>query len=100
MLYIYMRENLADVKGPRAGWSQYMRSMNKQYEDAVIDVVQQGFDEGTLRQTGSARTVAFGIIGMVGWTNRWFSPERSDESYLEVAKTFADLVLDGLVIEA
>lgn len=96
MLYIYMRENLADVKGPRAGWSQYMRSMNKQYEDAVIDVVQQGFDEGTLRPTGSAKTVAFGIIGMVGWTNRWFSPERSEESYLEVAKTFADLVLDGL----
>lgn len=96
MLYVYMRENLAEVDGPRAGWSQYMRSMNKRYEEAFIDVVQQGFDEGTLRPTGSARLVAFGIIGMVGWTNRWFSPERSAESQQEVARTFADMVLDGL----
>ena len=76
-----------------------MRSMNKQYEDAVIEVVQQGFDEGTLRPTGSARTVAFGIIGMVGWTNRWFSPERSAESHQELARTFADTVLDGLALD-
>ena len=99
MLYVYMRENLADVEGPREGWSRYMRSMNKQYEDAVIEVVQQGFDEGTLRPTGSARTVAFGIIGMVGWTNRWFSPERSAESHQELARTFADTVLDGLALD-
>ncbi|MDG2114650.1 MAG: TetR/AcrR family transcriptional regulator [Actinomycetota bacterium] len=96
MLYVYMRENLTEVDGPRQGWSRYMRSMNKQYENAVIDIVQQGFDEGTLRRTGEARVVAFGIIGMVGWTNRWFSPDRSAESHQEVARTFADTVLDGL----
>lgn len=98
MLYVYMRENLSEIKGPREGWSRYMRSMNRQYEDAVIDVVQQGFDEGTLRATGSARIVAFGIIGMVGWTNRWFSPDRSTESPQELARIFADTVLDGLMI--
>lgn len=96
MLYVYMRENLTEVDGPRAGWSHYMRSMNKEYEEAVIDVVQQGFDEGTLRPTGSAKLVAYGIIGMVGWTNRWFSPERSTETQQEVARTFADMMLDGL----
>lgn len=99
MLYVYMRENLTEVEGPRKGWSRYMRSMNKQYEDAVIDVVQQGFDEGTLRQTGSARTVAFGIIGMVGWTNRWFSPKRSAETHEDLARTFADTVLAGLEVD-
>ncbi len=98
MLYVYMRENLAEVDGPREGWSRYMRGMNKRYEEAVIDVVQQGFDEGTLRPTGPARVVAFGIIGMVGWTNRWFSPDRSAESHVELATTFADMVLDGLVL--
>jgi len=97
MLYIYMRENLTEAEGPRAGWSQYLRSMNKRYEDAVIDVVQQGFNEGTLASAGSARLVALGIIGMVGWTNRWFSPERSPESQHEVARAFADMVLGGLV---
>jgi AcrR family transcriptional regulator len=96
MLYVYMRENLAEVDGPREGWSRSMRAMNKQYEEAVIDVVQQGFDEGSFRRSGSARTVAFGIIGMVGWTNRWFSPDRSSESHEELARTFADMVLDGL----
>lgn len=99
MLYVYMRENLAEVKGPREGWSRYMRSLNKQYEDAVIDVVQQGFDEGSLRVTGPANVVAFGIIGMVGWTNRWFSPDRSTLSHHELARTFADTVLDGLRLD-
>jgi len=98
MLYVYMRENLAEIKGPREGWSRFMRSMNTQYEDAVIDVVQQGFDEGTLRPTGTARVVAFGIIGMVGWTNRWFSPERSAESPAEIARAFADMVIEGLLV--
>lgn len=98
MLYVYMRENLAEVDGPREGWSRYMRSLNKRYEDAVIHVVQQGFDEGSLRAGGSARIVAFGIIGMVGWTNRWFSPERSAESHQEIARAFADTVLDGLTV--
>ncbi len=97
MLYVYMRENLTEVAGPRVGWSTYMRSMNKRYEEAVIDVVQEGLDEGSLRSNGSARVIAFGIIGMVGWTNRWFSPESSDVDQAEIAATFADLVLDGLV---
>jgi AcrR family transcriptional regulator len=97
MLYVYMRENLAEVEGPREGWSRYMRSMNKRYEEAVIAVVQQGFEEGTLAPVGSAKVVAFGIIGMVGWTNRWFSPDRSAESHEELARTFADTVLGGLV---
>lgn len=97
MLYVYMRENLAEIKGPRAGWSRRMREMNKQYEDAVVDVVQQGFDERSLTKTGSAKLVAFGIIGMVGWTNRWYSPDRSTETPQEVATAFADMVLDGLV---
>ncbi len=96
MLYVYMRENLADVADPRSDWSAYMRSMNKRYEEAVIAVIQQGFDEGSLRPTGPARIVAFGIIGMVGWTQRWFVPERSEQTHGDIAATFADTVLAGL----
>lgn len=98
MLYVYMRENLKQLGGTRSGWSRHMRRLNKRYEEAVIAVVQQGMDEGTIR-AGSARVVGFGIIGMVGWTNRWFDPERSPDSAEEIATTYADMILNGLVIE-
>jgi TetR/AcrR family transcriptional regulator, cholesterol catabolism regulator len=99
MLYVYMRENLKQLGGTRSGWSRHMRRLNKRYEEAVIDVVQQGMDEGTIRPVGSARVIGFGIIGMVGWTNRWFDPERSPEPAEQIARTYADMVLAGLVVD-
>jgi hypothetical protein len=33
---------------------------------------------------------------MLGWSNRWFRPERSDVSAEEIGTTYAELVLGGL----
>ena len=97
LLYVYIRENLSHIPGERTEWSRYMRNLNRRYEQAIIDIVQDGIDGGTIRPVASARVVAFGIIGMIGWTNRWFDPRRSPDTAAEIGTGFAEMVLGGLV---
>lgn len=96
LLFVYMRENLSHVETGRSEWSTHMRSLNRRYEQAIIAIVQAGIDDKTVRATSSARVLAFGIIGMVGWTNRWFVPDRSKETADEIGTAYADLVVRGL----
>ncbi len=96
LLYVYIRENLSHVDAERSEWSKYMRSLNHRYEDAAIAIVQEGIDNGSIRPLASARVLAFGVLGMVGWTNRWFVPERSSETADVIGKAFAEMVLKGL----
>jgi AcrR family transcriptional regulator len=68
------------------------------FESAVIEIVQAGMDEGSLRADTPAWLVAYGIIGIVGWTNRWFNPNETAVSGREVGSAFAELVLGGLAL--
>lgn len=95
--YIYIRENLSHVSDGRSDWSREMRALNKQSTDAVIAMIEQGYRDGTLRYTGSARVVAYGIFGLIGWTHRWFRPDRSELSAAEVGEIYANMALSGLV---
>ncbi len=96
ILYVYIRENLAHVAGPRTAWSKHMRSLNRRYDEAIISIVQEGIDQGTIRPVATARVIAFGIIGTIGWTNRWFDPNKSDVSAQEIGTGFAEMLLGGL----
>lgn len=96
LLYVYIRENLSHVESDRTEWSQYMRSINRKYEEAIIAIVQEGLDDGTIRPLASARVLAFGLIGMIGWTNRWFVPERSPDSAESIGAAYAEMAVAGL----
>lgn len=96
LLYVYIRENLTHVESDRTEWSQHMRGINRRYEEVFIAIVQEGIDDGTIRPLASARVIAFGLIGMIGWTNRWFVPERSSESAEDIGNAFAQIALHGL----
>jgi TetR/AcrR family transcriptional regulator, cholesterol catabolism regulator len=98
LLYVYIRENLSHVEAERTEWSKYMRNLNRRYEDAVIAIVQEGIDKGTIRPIASARVLAFGVLGMVGWTNRWFVPDRSAESAEAIGTAYAEMVITGLAV--
>jgi hypothetical protein len=97
LLYVYIRENLSHVESDRTDWSRYMRSLNRQYEEVFIAIVQEGLDDGSLRSLTTARVTAYGIIGMIGWSNRWFVPQKSEVSGRDIGLAFADMVLGGLV---
>lgn len=96
VVYIYIRENLSHVEPSRAAWSQEMRDMNRQTTEAVISIVEQGYADKSFRNVGSPRVVAYGILGVVGWTHRWFRPGQGDVSAAEIGKTYAEMILSGL----
>ncbi len=100
LLYVHMRENLSHVASNRTTWGLYMRDLNRRYEQVFIRIVKDGIDDGTIRPFASPRVVAFGIIGMIGWTNRWFVPSESAETAAEIGAAYVDMVLEGLTPRA
>jgi TetR/AcrR family transcriptional regulator, cholesterol catabolism regulator len=97
ILYVYIRENLSHVESDRTAWSKHMRGLNRRYEEVFVEIIESGMADGTIKRIGSARTIAFGVIGMIGWTNRWFDPSKSEETGEEIGETFANLALAGLI---
>ncbi len=96
LFYIYIRENLSHVSDKRTEWSNYMRKLNSETVDLVISIIEKGYADKSFRNVGSSRVVAYGILGIVGWTHRWFRPDQSDVSAEEIGKTYAELLLAGL----
>ena len=96
ILYVFIQENLGHVPDEHVGWARDMRRGNKEYEQIVVDLVRAGYAEGSMRGGTPAWIVAYGVMGMVGWTNRWFNPEDSPVSAAEIGRGFADTVLLGL----
>lgn len=96
LFYIYIRENLSHVNESRNEWSRYMRDLNRQTSDAVIAMIEQGYTDGSFRNVGDPRVVAYGVLGVVGWTYRWFRPDQSPVSASEIGKTYAEMILSGL----
>ena len=96
-LYVFVQENLSHVGTELEEWAQRMRRLNRRYEEALVGVVSDGVEEGTLQVTGEPRIVAYGLLGMFAWTHRWFNPQTSTVSAQQIAETFADTVIAGLV---
>jgi AcrR family transcriptional regulator len=96
LLYIYIRENLKAVAGDRKEWANEMRRLNRRYDKAVIAIIQEGFDDGSIREVASAEIIAFGIIGSLNWTNRWFDPKSSKASATEIGHAYSEMLLNGL----
>lgn len=96
VLYVLIQENLTHTEHGDAEWAAHMRRVNRDYQQLVVGLVQDGYDEGTLRDLGPAWLVAYGILGMLGWTNRWFTPRVGQPPAPEIGAAYADVVLHGL----
>lgn len=96
ILYVFIQENLAHGPDRHASWASDMRRVNKEYEQIVVGFVATGMAEGSIRSVGEPWVVAYGLMGMLGWTNRWFNPETSTATAQEIGAAFADTLLLGL----
>jgi AcrR family transcriptional regulator len=96
LLYIYIREDLSHVADKRSRWAQFMKRVNHDYDEAVIAIIEEGYQDGSFQNLGPAKIVAYGVIGMVGWTNRWFKADNTDVSAEEIGKIYANMVISGL----
>ena len=79
-------------------WARTMSRFNKRYENAVVAIVEDGVAEGTFVTDTQPWVVAFGIIGMVAWSNRWFDPNESGVPAEEIGTAYADALLSGLEV--
>ncbi len=95
MLFIYIREDLGHVSDKRSDWSIRMRELNRSIQQSVIDIIDQGFADGSFRRIGTSKIIAYGILGMLNWSHRWYRPECPEASE-DIGKTFAEMVLSGL----
>lgn len=95
LLHIYVREDLKQVSGQRTDWSKHMRKLNRSIEDCFVNIIEQGFADRSFRKLGPARTVTYGILGMLNWSHRWFDPEKA-QAPQEIGKIFAEMVMGGL----
>ena len=98
-LYVYIQENLSQMARGDATWADRMRQTNREYEAVVVEIVKSGYRDATIREIGPAWVVAYGIIGLVGWTNRWFDPSKSTVDDAAIGATYAEMVITGLVAD-
>ena len=97
LMFIYIRENLSHVSKNRLKWAQQMRKLNRDFEKSVIEIIEEGYADGSFRNAGPAEIVAYGIIGMFNSTHRWFRPGRTSSSAEDIGRIYADLNLAGLL---
>ena len=98
VLYVLIQENLDHVGEARTGWAQEMKQINNDFVEVLIEIVEAGQREGTIAAESEPWLVAYAIMGMLGWTNRWFRPDESPATAYEIGNAFADTVLSGLVV--
>ena len=94
-MFVFVQEEMGKITDDSKGRATEMRSLASRFDKAVTDIIQGGLDDGTIRPVGDARLIAFGIIGMLNWSHRWFRPDRG-YSAETVGTTFADMVIAGL----
>ena len=65
------------------------------YEEVFRDVIRRGVRSGEFER-GDAKLRALAILGALNWTVKWFRPG-GGETAEHIARSFADLLLHGLV---
>jgi TetR/AcrR family transcriptional regulator, cholesterol catabolism regulator len=97
-LFVYIQERMTQFGAKDDEWSAQMWALNERYDDAIVAVVQAGLDMEEIRPVASARVIAYGIVGMINWSHRWFRPT-GDLSAKEIGDAYAEILLRGLLIE-
>jgi AcrR family transcriptional regulator len=71
---VYVQENMQRVNRERTVWATQMVRETRRYEKVWIDLLQQGMDEGVLRNDIPVVLAANIVFGMCNWMHRWFKP--------------------------
>jgi AcrR family transcriptional regulator len=93
-LYVYLREDAQTICAATQADPDIVE-LQRRFDRALTAIVREGMESGIFRPDVPPRLVAYGIIGMLNWTHRWFDPDGPDDAG-EVAKAFATLVIEGL----
>lgn len=73
-----------------------MRRQRRAYEDALIQLLNRGVDEGVFAFDSAPRIVVNTLLGAAHWTYKWFDPNGINTAQ-EIAVEISDLLLTGLL---
>jgi AcrR family transcriptional regulator len=89
--YVYIQEGIA----VNSHGDAHLFKLGQQYERCLVDIIAEGLADGSFVSASDPKIIAYGILGSLNWTHRWFNPAGRLTSD-QVAETFADLFLRGL----
>ena len=75
-----------------------MRRKRDEFDRLFLEVIERGIEHGSFRSDLDARVAALGILGMCAYVHQWYRPS-GRLSAEQIADTFTDLALDGLLVD-
>jgi AcrR family transcriptional regulator len=95
-LYVFVQENLSQVTPTESRkWDRELDRYGRRHDKAVTDIIEAAIDEGQFSTQGSAQLLAYGIVGMLNWSHRWFRPS-GPLTGEEIGEILADMIINGL----
>jgi AcrR family transcriptional regulator len=94
-VYLYIQEDMTQLQLDATSWGKEMARKTKRFETLVLDTLQQGVDEGTLRTEVPVQLMAKSLFGMINWTHRWLKPGMRKVDAKQTAEAFCALFFKG-----
>lgn len=94
----YWQEDMSKIKTSDSKWATEMTHLARRFDQALISIIKHGQEEGGLRPVAEPRLVAYGVIGLINSTHRWYRPG-SGYTAEQIAEAFSDMVVAGLAAE-
>ncbi|GAA5063727.1 TetR/AcrR family transcriptional regulator [Nocardia callitridis] len=94
-VYLYIQEDMAQLQLDGTPWGKTMARKTKRFETIVLETLQQGVDEGTLRGDVPVQLMSKALFGMVNWTHRWLKPGMRKVDAKQTTEAFCALFFEG-----
>jgi TetR/AcrR family transcriptional regulator, cholesterol catabolism regulator len=94
-LFVFIQEDIGKVATGKSKAGRKLNELILRFDATVTAIIEQGAQAGVFRSDVPPRVSAFGLIGMVNWTHRWFTPD-GPMTGRELGEAFATLLWDGL----
>jgi AcrR family transcriptional regulator len=93
-LFVFLAENMHLLT---IGRDRDIQRNAREYGTLMTAIIVEGVSRGEFRDDLEPRLVMLGIVGMMNWSHRWYSPT-GPHSLFTIAKQFEEMVLDGLLV--
>lgn len=93
-VFVYIQQDMTQLATRKDRWAREMLKQTHEFEQALLDLIEDGVRAGWFRDDLDPRIVAHAMWGMINWTHRWYRPDQFDPR--EVARNFSALFLSGI----
>ena len=91
-LFVFLAENLHVLT---VGSDRDIQLNAHEYGEVMVSLLEEGVVAGEFRSDLDPRLVMLGIIGMLNWSHRWYTPD-GKRTLPDIGEEFATLLVDGL----